>query len=111
VHVARLLRPRGFLQVGERVPWRGDPRTLDAVLDEIDARREGEDAALLEASQYRAFIRFRFKTYRWAEARSARHAGFEWAGGSSGPPFDGRDLGGDLEALHVRRHVKIPRPS
>jgi hypothetical protein len=107
--VARDGRPDGFLQVGERLLWRVDPRTLDDVLDEIDARTAGDDAAREEAYPYREFVRFRSRTYRWAVARNGRPAGLEWAGGSSGPVFDGRELDGDAEAALVRRHVKIPR--
>jgi hypothetical protein len=108
-HVARLVRPGGFLQVGERLLWRVDPRTLDGALDEIDARTAEDDAAREEANPYSPYVRFRSRTYRWAEARNGRSAGLEWAGGSSGPLFDGRDLDGDLEAALVRRHVKVPR--
>lgn len=108
-HVARLVRAQGFLQVGEQVIWRVDPRTLDEVLDGLDAQRAEADAALHEASPYREFVRFRSSTYRWADARNGRPAGLEWAGGSSGPVFDGVALDGDIEAVVVRRHVKIPR--
>jgi hypothetical protein len=109
-HVARLVRPGGFLQVGERVLWRVDPRTLDETLDAIDAERAGLEAMSEAASPYGRFRRFRSHVYRWAEDRAGRPAGLEWAGGGSGPHFDGRALDGDLEAVYVRRHVKIPRP-
>ncbi len=109
-HVARLVRPQGFLQVGERVLWRVDPRSLDEALDEIDARTSEADAALEASLSYREYLRYRSRTYRWAEARNGRPAGLERAGGNSGPHFDGVALDGDLEAVLVRRHVKIPRP-
>jgi len=109
-HVARLVRSGGFLQVGERVLWCVDPRTLDAVLDEIDSRTAEVDAAMDEAYPYRRYVRFRSRTYRWAEARGTRPAGFERAGGGSGPRFDGVALDGDVETVIVRRHAKVPRP-
>lgn len=108
-HVARLVRAQGFLQVGERVLRRVDPHTLGEVLDDLDAQRAEAEAALYEASPYREFVRFRQSTYRWADTRNRRLAGLEWAGGSSGPSFDGGGLDGGIEALGVRRHVKIPR--
>jgi len=110
-HVARLVRPDGFLQVGERVLWRVDPRTIEAALDDVDSGSAELDAALSEASAGRAFLRFRSCTYRWADARGSRPAGFERAGSSSGPHFDGVALDGDAEAQVVRRHVRVPRPT
>ncbi len=87
------------------------PRALDDVLDAIDACTAEADAALEASLSYREYLRYRSRTYRWAEARNGRPAGFEWAGGNSGPHFDGVALDGDLEATLVRRHVKIPRPT
>lgn len=110
-HLARLTRPEGFLQVGERVLWCVDPRTLDPVLDEIDTRSADMDAAMEEAYPYREYVRFRSRTYRWAEARGGRPAGFERAGSSSGPHFDGVALDGDGEVHLVRRHVRVSRPT
>lgn len=108
-HVARLTRPEDFLQVGERGFWRAEPRTLDAVLDEIDTHSADMDAAMEEPYPNRDFVRFRSRTYRWAEARGGRTAGFERAGSSSGPHFDGVALDGDVETVTVRRPVRVPR--
>lgn len=108
-HVARLAGPEGFLQIGEGVLWRADPRTLDDTLDEIDARDADAQDALAALSPFSRFARFRARTYHWVEARLGRPARFEGSGSSSGPHFDGRDLDGDTEAQLVRRHVKIKR--
>lgn len=107
----RLTWPAVFLQAGERVLWRVGPRTLDTVLDEIDARSADVDAPVDEASPYREYLRSRASTYRWAEARGGRPAGFERAGSSSGPRFEGVALDGDVETVTVRRHVKVSRPT
>jgi hypothetical protein len=108
-HVARLVGPEGFLQVGERVLWRADPRTLDDLLDSVDVLGGVGLAARSAASPFARFVRFRASTYRWADARDGVPAHFEPAGGASGPRFDGADLDGDLEASLVRRHVKVRR--
>ncbi len=108
-HVARLVGPEGFLQIGERVLWQADPRTLDDALDEIDTHAAETPSAIDADSPFARFVRFRSRTYRWVEARDGRPARFEFAGGSSGPHFDGGDMDGDLEACVVRRHVKVRR--
>lgn len=110
-HVLRQPNPAGFLQVGERLLWRVDPRTLVATLNDLDADAAELDAALQAASPGRAFVRYRSTTYRWGEVRGARPAGLERVGTSSGPNFDGVSLDGDVEALVVRRHVRVPRPT
>lgn len=110
-HVGRLTRPDGFLQLGERLLWRVDPRTLDTTLDDLDASSAELDAALNEASMGREFIRYCSTTYRWGAARSGRSAGLERASRSSGPHFDGVALDGDVEGQVVRRHVRVRRPT
>jgi hypothetical protein len=109
-HVARLVRPEGFLQIGEGVLWHADPRTLEDVLDEVDARSPETVAAQPPMSPFTRFVRFRARLYRWAEAQAEKPARFEvTGGGGSGPRFDGSDMDGDREAFVVRRHLKIRR--
>ena len=107
-HVARRVAPEGFLQIGERLAWRVDPRTLEDQLDEADAGNERGDR-LLAGSPTRPFLRYRTRGYRWMEASPDAPAGFREVFGSSGPHYEGLDLDGDVEPELVRRHVKIPR--
>jgi hypothetical protein len=108
-HVARLVRPEGFLQIGEGVVWRADPRSLEEALDKVDAGEAEAEAAIAAATPYKRFARYVSRIYRWVEARDGKPARLEYAGGSSGPHFDGSEMNGDNEAFLVRRHVKIPR--
>lgn len=108
-HVLRETRDGGSLQIGERLLWRVDPRTVETTLDRLDTESAAIDAAIEEASTGRDFIRYRARTYRWTEATSRRPAGLERAGGSSGVHFDGSTLDGDVEAQVVRRHRHLPR--
>lgn len=104
--VAHRARTSGFLQVGERVVWRADPSTGNAVLGACSA---DADVALEEAYPYREHVRFHSRRYRWAEVRGRSPAGFKRAGSSSGPRFDDVVLDGDAEAVAVHRHVRVPR--
>ena len=108
-HVARLAGPEGFLQIGEGLLWRADPRRLEDTLDEIDARDAEAEAAAAEADPFTRFVRFRTRSYRWVEAGNGKPARWEGSTPAHGPHFDGSGLDGDHEAFVVRRYVKVPR--
>ena len=107
-HVARAVTPTGFVQLGERLRWRVDPRTLDAALEDADQRDASFDA-LLAQSPMRRFVRFKTRSYQWADAQGDRPARLERTRGSYGPRFDAAELDGDVEVASVRRLVRIPR--
>ena len=108
-HVARIVGPEGFLQIGEGVLWLADPRTLESALDEVDARDAERQAAIAAQSPFGRFARYRTQRFRWTAATNGRPARFEGDGPESGPHFDGRGLDGDIEAMIVRRYVKLPK--